>query len=86
VKRLTELSPVTGFEYHGTQKSRDRLAEQEFCRKVEEGEDGALWVEDKSGTRYYVYPHDWIIVKERCIVDVLDDAMLIARFSVDGDA
>jgi hypothetical protein len=86
MKRLTELSPATGFEYLGTKKSRTRLSEMSFCKSVEDYINGVVWITDKSGVRFCAEPHDWIIVKEGCIVDVLDDAMLVTRFSVDGDA
>jgi hypothetical protein len=85
MKILSELSPVTGFEYRDTQKSRARLSEMAFCNDVEREEGGSIWVTDNSPCRYFVDPYDWIIVQDGCILDVIDPAMFEARYSIVGD-
>jgi hypothetical protein len=84
MKILSELSPVTGFEYRGTQKSRDRMMGMDFCNSIERVGHGEIFVVDKHG-RYFAASGDWIIVQDGYIVDVIDPAMFEARYSIVGD-
>jgi hypothetical protein len=77
------------FEYRGTPKSRERLREMGFCSAVDCAGDGDIWVSDGSQVgdgRYFVEPHDWIIVEGRLVIDVLDEAMFEDRYKVVGEA
>jgi hypothetical protein len=83
MKKLTELSPITGFEYRGTQKSRNRLTEMSFCKYIEMVGHGEIFVVDKHEGRYFAAPYDWIIVQDGCVLDILNPEMFEARFSID---
>jgi hypothetical protein len=87
LKNVTRVNApqLTAFEYRGTPKSRERLLEMSFCSAVGCAGDEDIWISDRD-RRYFVGPHDWIVVEGLLVIDVLDEAMFEDRYEVVGEA